>query len=57
MRDDVDVLSINVMEPADIAYEAMEQVTAHWNGPIHLADTGAGIHDGEYPKSAFMTRQ
>jgi hypothetical protein len=56
MRPYIDVLSINVMGPASTIYACMEQVTRHWDGPIHLADTGAGIYNGSYPKSAYMTR-
>jgi hypothetical protein len=56
MRGLIDVLSINVMGPAETVYANMEQVTRHWDGPIHLADTGAGIYNGKYAKSAYMTR-
>ena len=56
MRPYVDVLSVNVMGPAETVYASLEQVTRHWDGPIHLADTGAGIYNGDYPKSAYMTR-
>jgi hypothetical protein len=56
MRGYVDVLSINVMGPAETIYACMEQVTRHWDGPIHLADTGAGVYNGVHPKSAYMTR-
>ncbi len=56
MRPYVDVLSINVMGPAETVYACMEQATRHWDGPIHLADTGAGVYNGETPKSAYMTR-
>ncbi len=52
----VDVVSINVMGPMHVALQEMEQVTCHWDGPIHLADTGAGIHNGTYPKATYMCR-
>lgn len=51
----VDVLSINVMGPADTFYEVMEQVTRHWDGPIHMADTGAGVI-GDWAKAGYQTR-
>ena len=38
----VDVVSVNVMGPARTFYGELEQVTRHWDGPILLADTGAG---------------
>jgi hypothetical protein len=56
MAGHVDVLSINVMGPMPIALEEMEQVTRHWDGPILIADTGAGIYNGSYPKSTYMCR-
>lgn len=56
MRGYIDVLSINVMGPASTFYGVLEQVTRHWDGPIHLADTGAGIYNGRTPKSAYMCR-
>ncbi len=52
----IDVLSINVMGPQRVALREMEIVTANWDGPIHLADTGAGIYNGRYPKSTFMCK-
>ena len=52
----IDVVSINVMGPMNIALKEMEQVTCHWDGPIHLADTGAGIYNGSYPKATYMCR-
>jgi hypothetical protein len=52
----IDVLSINVMGPMNIALREMEQITCNWDGPIHLADTGAGIYNGSYPKSTFMCK-
>jgi hypothetical protein len=52
----VDVLSLNVMGPMDIVYEVLEQVTPHWTGPIHLADTGAGICEVTQKQSGFMCK-
>ncbi len=52
----VDVVSINVMGPADIVFERLEQVTRHWDGPILMADTGASIYNGEYGKAGFPCR-
>lgn len=53
----VDAISINVMGGADIFYEIMQQTTLNWDGPIHLADTGAGVYDPErWTKAGFMTR-
>lgn len=52
----IDVLSINVMGPRETIYQVMEQVTRHWDGPIHLADTGAGIYNGAHPKAGYMCR-
>ena len=52
----VDVVTINVMGPAETFYGVMEQVTRHYDGPILLGDTGAGIYDGAYAKSAYQTR-
>lgn len=53
----VDVISINVMGDSDIFYEIMQQTTLHWDGPMHLADTGAGVYDPEkWTKAGFMTR-
>jgi|GEM_PF-636268 len=49
----VDVLSVNVMGPPPIVYEVLEDATRHWDGPIHLADTGAGIYNGEVAKAGF----
>lgn len=50
----VDVLSVNAMGPMRFQLEGLEQVTRTWDGPIHLADTGAGIYDGGYAKSAYQ---
>lgn len=52
----IDVLSINVMGPSSIALREMEQVTCHWDGPIHIADTGAGVYNGKWPKATFMCK-
>lgn len=52
----IDVLSVNVMGPMQVVLDELEQVTRHWDGPIHLADTGAGIYNGHFPKSAYMCR-
>lgn len=56
MRRYIDVLSVNAMGPMRMQLTGLEQVTRVWDGPIHLADTGAGIYNGEYPKSAYMCR-
>lgn len=56
MKPYVDVLSVNVMGPPDTVYAVLEQVTRHWDGPIHLADTGAGVYAGEPAKAAFTSR-
>ncbi len=52
----IDVLSVNVMGPPDVVYEVLEDVTRYWDGPIHLADTGAGIYSGSPAKSAFTSK-
>lgn len=51
----VDVLSVNVMGPPNLVYPVLEQATRHWDGPIHLADTGAGVYSGEPAKAAFTS--
>ena len=51
----VDVLSVNVMGPPRMVYPVLEQATRHWDGPIHLADTGAGVYTGEPAKAAFTS--
>ncbi len=56
MKPYIDVLSINVMGPPPIAYEVLEDATRVWDGPVHLADTGAGIYAGEPPKSTYQAR-
>ncbi len=56
MKPYVDVLSVNVMGPPRTVYAVLEQVTRHWDGPIHLADTGAGIYEGEPAKAGYTAR-
>jgi len=56
MRRYVDVLSVNVMGPPDTVYELLELVTRHWDGPILLADTGAGVYQGEPAKAGYQAR-
>ena len=56
MKPYIDVLSVNVMGPPPIVYEVLEDATRVWDGPIHLADTGAGIYTGDLPKSTYQTR-
>jgi len=51
----IDVVSINVMGPMHVALKEMEQITEHWDGPIHCADTGAGIYK-THPQSAYMCK-
>ena len=43
----VDVISVNVMGPPVAVYAVLEQVSRHWDGPIHLADSGTGFYEGE----------
>ncbi|MBB3209206.1 hypothetical protein FHS27_005044 [Rhodopirellula rubra] len=54
MQKYVDVLSVNVMGPPQVVYEVLEDATRHWDGPIHLADTGAGIFHGPIAKAGYM---
>lgn len=54
MRRYLDVLSVNVMGPPETIYEVLEYATRHWNGPIHLADTGACIYEHEPAKSGYQ---
>lgn len=54
MRRHLDVLSVNVMGPPETVYEVLEYATRHWNGPIHLADTGACIYEQEPAKSGYQ---
>jgi hypothetical protein len=49
----VDVISVNVMGPKETILAELEQVTRCWDGPIHLADTGAGVFQAPYPKAAY----
>lgn len=56
MKRYIDVLSVEVMGPSSTFYETLEPVIENWSGPVFLADTGAGIYNGEYPKSAYMSR-
>ena len=56
MQPYVDVLSVNVMGPPPVVYDVLEDVTRVWDGPIHLADTGAGVYGGELPKAAYQAR-
>lgn len=53
MRPYVDVLCVNAMGPIEVIYELMEQITPHWDGPVHLADTGAGVYSGDRIKSGY----
>ncbi|MEM0896307.1 MAG: hypothetical protein AAGJ79_05415 [Verrucomicrobiota bacterium] len=53
MKPYVDILSVNVMGPPEKIYPVLEQVTRHWDGPIHLADTGAGVYTGEPAKAGY----
>ncbi len=52
----IDVLSVNTEGPPSITYGVLEAATRNWNGPILLADTGAGIYDGDPPKSTYQAR-
>lgn len=52
----VDVLSTNTMGPSSMFFETLQQMTPHWDGPILLADTGAGIYNGQWSKSAYQCR-
>lgn len=56
MKPYVDVLSVNVMGPPEIVYSVLEDATRVWDGPIHLADTGAGIYSAGIPKSGYQAR-
>ena len=56
MKPYVDVLSVNVMGPPAMVHEVLETATRVWDGPIHLADTGAGIYSGGVPKSTYQAR-
>ncbi len=54
MRPYIDVLSVNVMGPASTQFSVLQQVTRHWDGPILLGDTGAGVLHLDWPKSTYM---
>ena len=56
MKPYVDVLSVNVMGPPETVYGVLEQATRHWDGPIHLADTGAGVYTGEPAHAAYTSK-
>ncbi len=56
MRRYIDVLSVNVMGPARTIITVMETATRNWNGPILIADTGAGSYTGEPGKSGYQAR-
>ncbi len=52
----IDVLSVNTEGPPSTTYGVLEAATRNWNGPILLADTGAGIYYGDPPKSTYQAR-
>ena len=53
----VDALAVNVMGHTHVIYRELEQVTRVWDGPIILADTGAGVYKpGEPCKSCYMCK-
>ena len=56
MKRYVDVLSVNVMGPQETIYQVLEQATRHWDGPIHLADTGACIFSPEITRSGYQAK-
>lgn len=56
MRRYLDVLSVNVMGPPHLVYGVLEAATRHWDGPILLADTGAGIYTGGRVKAGYQAR-
>jgi hypothetical protein len=59
MRHYLDVLSVNVMGPPATLLEVLEPATRNWDGPILLADTGAGVFHGDHfhpAKSAYQTK-
>ncbi|MFN3151538.1 hypothetical protein [Bremerella sp.] len=56
MKPYIDVLSVNVMGPPSVVFGVLEDATRIWDGPIHLADTGAGIYLGGLPKSTYQAR-
>jgi hypothetical protein len=55
MRRYLDVLSVNVMGTRRIVEMRLETASRHWDGPIHLADTGAAIYEGEPSKAGFRS--
>ena len=56
MRPYVDVLSVNVMGPKAVQLELLEDATRHWDGPILIADGGAGVYRGEPRESGWASR-
>lgn len=56
LRRYADVLSVNIMGPKETIYGVLEQATRHWDGPIFLGDTGAGIYGGEPHKAGYQCR-
>ena len=44
------------MGPPETVYGVLEQATRHWDGPIHLADTGAGVYTGEPAHAAYTSK-
>ena len=56
MRPYVDVLSVNVMGPKAVQLELLEDATRHWDGPLLIADGGAGVYAGEPRTSGWAAR-
>ncbi|MEM8955067.1 MAG: hypothetical protein AAGD22_13025 [Verrucomicrobiota bacterium] len=56
MKRYIDVLSVNVMGPPDTVYSLLERATRNWDGPIHLADTGAGIYEPGLLRSGYQAK-
>ena len=56
MKPYVDVLSVNVMGPRAVQLELLEDVTRHWDGPVLIADGGAGVYRGEPRTSGWASR-
>ena len=56
MKPHVDVLSVNAMGPKAVQLGLLEDVTRHWDGPILIADGGAGVYHGEPRKSGWASR-
>jgi hypothetical protein len=54
MKRYIDVLSVNVMGNRRIIEMRLETATRHWDGPIHLADTGVGIYEGGATKAGYQ---